>query len=101
MATYLNNLATLLRDTGRYEDAEPLYRRALSIDEKSLGSNHPSVATDLHNLGILLHDTGRENEGIELLLRAYQIMVKSLGPDHPSTRLIYKSLLSWGQPPEK
>jgi len=101
LAIDLNNLANLLSDTGRYEDAEPLYRRALSIDEKILGSNHPDVATDLHNLGRLLHDTGREKEGIELLLRAYQIMVKSLGPDHPTTRLIYKSLLSWGRPPEK
>lgn len=100
MAIRLSNLANLLSDTGRNEDAEPLYRQALSIDEKSLGSNHPDVAAGLYNLGILLHETGREKEGIELLLRAYQIYVKSLGPDHPSTQLTYKSLLSRGQPPE-
>ena len=38
LAKYLNNLANLLGDTGRYEEAEPLYRRAIEIGEKVLGA---------------------------------------------------------------
>ena len=40
----LNNLAQLLQDTNRLAEAEPLMRRALAIDEKSYGADHPQVA---------------------------------------------------------
>ena len=54
MARGLNNLAELLRATNRLAEAEPLYRRALAIDEKSFGPEHPNVATGLNNLAELL-----------------------------------------------
>lgn len=41
VARDLNNLALLLRATKRLGEAEPLYRRALAILEKSLGPDHP------------------------------------------------------------
>jgi hypothetical protein len=34
VATDLNDLASLLGDTHRLAEAEPLFRRALAIDEK-------------------------------------------------------------------
>ena len=37
----LNNLAELLRETGRLTEAELLLRRALTIDEKAFGPEHP------------------------------------------------------------
>jgi Tetratricopeptide repeat len=40
-------LAGLLRATNRLAEAEPLYRRALAIDKKSLGPEHPTAATDM------------------------------------------------------
>ena len=40
----LNNLAVLLQATNRLAEAEPLYRRALAIDERSYGPDHPDVA---------------------------------------------------------
>ena len=46
----LNNLAVLLKDTNRLEEAEPLMRRALDIWEKAYGPDHPQVATGLNNL---------------------------------------------------
>ena len=39
---------------GDYAGAEPLYRRALAIDERASGPDHPSVARDLNNLAALL-----------------------------------------------
>ena len=45
IATTLNNLAQLLQATNRLADAEPLMRRALTIDEESFGPGHPRVAT--------------------------------------------------------
>ena len=58
-AARLNNLAGLLRATNRLAEAEPLYRRALAIDERRLGQDHPNVATGLNNLASLLQATNR------------------------------------------
>jgi tetratricopeptide (TPR) repeat protein len=51
VAIRLNNLAQLLQDTNRLAEAEPLMRRALEIDEKSYGSDHPVLpaSTTLRN----------------------------------------------------
>ena len=73
------NLAGLLRQTNRPSEVEPLLRRALAIDEKSYGSDHPEVATDLNNLAGLL----RPSEAEPLFRRALAIDEKSYGPDHP------------------
>lgn len=39
---------------GKYAEAEPLYRRALAIQEKTLGPEHPKVAASLNNLAGVL-----------------------------------------------
>jgi tetratricopeptide (TPR) repeat protein len=44
------------------DDAEPLHRRAIEIDEKILGKEHPDVATRYNNLAVLLQDQGRYDE---------------------------------------
>ena len=62
----------------RYEMAEPLMRRALAIDERSLGADHPNVARDLSNLAQLLKDTNRLAEAEPLMRRALAIDEKSL-----------------------
>ncbi|MGO9423438.1 tetratricopeptide repeat protein, partial [Roseiarcus sp.] len=71
--------------TNRPGEAEPLYRRALKIDEASYGPDHPDVARDLNNLALLLHSTNRPNEAELLYRRALAIFEKSLGADHPNT----------------
>jgi tetratricopeptide (TPR) repeat protein len=71
----------LLRATNRLAEAEPLHRRALAIDEASLGLDHPSVARDLNNLALLLCDTSRLAEAEPLYRRALAIDEASLGQD--------------------
>lgn len=85
VATALNNLAELLRETNRLDEAVPLYNRALKIDEDSFGKDHPNVARDLNNLALLLAATNRLSEAEPLMRRALKICEDSLGPDHPST----------------
>ena len=79
----LNNLAALLQDTNRLEEAEPLMRRALAIDEQSYGPDHPNVARDLNNLAQLLQATNRLPEAEPLMRRALAIDEQSYGPEHP------------------
>ncbi len=63
--------------------AEPLYRRALTIDEKSYGPEHPEVATVLNNLALMLQDTNRLEAAEPLMRRALAIDEQSYGPEHP------------------
>ena len=62
MANRLNNLAALYRDQGKYAEAEPLFKRALAIDEKALGPDHPTVATIAENLARTLRNLDRDSE---------------------------------------
>lgn len=59
MAINLENLAECYRTQGRYAEAEPLYTRALAIQEKALGPEHPDVATSLTSLAALYRATDR------------------------------------------
>ena len=43
-----------MADQGKYEEAEPLFKRSLAIREKALGAEHPDVAQSLNNMGLLL-----------------------------------------------
>ena len=84
----LNNLAGLLKAEGKYAEAEPLYRRALGIDEKALGSEHPYTALDLSNLALLLDAKGDYAGAVPLLRRALAIYEKALGANARSTERV-------------
>jgi tetratricopeptide (TPR) repeat protein len=75
-------LGQLLRAKALYREAEPLYRRALAIDEKSYGPEHPNVSRALNNLAVLLEATNRPAEAEPLMRRALVIDEKSYGPEH-------------------
>jgi Tetratricopeptide repeat len=53
VAIRLTNLASLLKDTNRLAEAEPLYRRALAIFETSLRPDHPNTVIVRENLAAL------------------------------------------------
>ena len=57
MAASLNNLASLYTIQMQYSQARPLLKRALEIWVKTLGSEHPDVATGLENLAQLQRKT--------------------------------------------
>ena len=64
---------------GDYAKAEPLYRRALAINEKALGAEHPDTATSLSNLAILNIDLGKAGDALEFAVRAEKSQETQLG----------------------
>lgn len=80
----LNLLGLVYLSTSRYSEAEPLMRRALAINEKAFGSDHPTIAIRLNNLAQLLSDTNRLDEAEPLMRRALAIDEKAFGGDHPN-----------------
>ncbi|HLG77550.1 MAG TPA: tetratricopeptide repeat protein, partial [Ktedonobacteraceae bacterium] len=87
------NLAALYYQQGKYEEAEPLYLRALAICEQVLGSEHPDTAMSLNNLAALYYHQGKYEQAVSLMKRALGILTSSLGLEHPHTRQVKKNYL--------
>ena len=89
----LNNLALLYRDQGRYADAEPLYKRALAINEKALGPDHPNVATSPEQSGTALRCYKVAMPTLSRSTSArWRSIEKALGPEHPNVALSLNNL---------
>jgi len=86
VATVLASLATVRQALGRYEAAEQLWRRVLSIRERTLAPNHFSLATAFEHLAETCAARGKVSEALQLFQRALTIRELSLGADHASLR---------------
>ena len=84
VATVASELAHLLHETNRFEEAEPLARQALAINEAAFGNHNLNVARDLNNLAYLLLDTNQFEEAEPLMRQALDIFVATLGSHHPT-----------------
>ncbi|MDF0673938.1 MAG: tetratricopeptide repeat protein [Nitrospira sp.] len=71
-----NQLAHFLAVAALHHEAEPLMRRALTIAERSSGTEHPYVAIRLNNLAQLLQATNRLAEAKPLMRRVVTILLK-------------------------
>jgi tetratricopeptide (TPR) repeat protein len=75
-------------------EAERLYKRALAIDEKVLGPNHPKAATALNNLASLYSKLGRYADAEPLSKRSLSINENVLGLSHPDVATSLNTLAS-------
>ena len=91
-AWLLNQAGLRWHNLAAWGQAEPLMRRALTIDEQSHGPNHPEVATDLNNLAGLLQATNRLAEAEPMYRRALAIDERSYGPNHPDVAIDLSNL---------
>ncbi len=73
MVRPLTNLAQLYQAQSKYADAEPLYKRAIAILEKSFGTDHPHVAAVLKNMAEFYKKFRKEDESKRLEERAKRI----------------------------
>ncbi len=77
---YLNMAGRITHDLGRYAEARTFFEKALALREKSLGPEHPDVATSLNNLAVLFENQGQYPKAEPLLQRALAVREKVLGP---------------------
>ena len=66
MAKALNNLATLMDDSGSLSEALELYEHALSILRQYYGDVHPLVLVTMENLAAVLEATDDKDGAEEL-----------------------------------
>ncbi len=86
MASTLNNLGLLLRNQGKYADAEPFFRAALAMEQRLHGqADHPALARSLNHLGWLLRDQEKYTEAAPFF-RAALAMQQRLGELYSGAR---------------
>lgn len=73
LSACLLNLATVLCVQGKHEQADPLYRRLLALDESVLGSASTEYAMDLNNVAAHYRRMERYGEAEQLYQRAMKI----------------------------
>ncbi len=83
LAEVLQKAADYLCYRARYEQAEPLYRRALRIGKRVWGPEHPQVAYPFCGLAYLFYEQGKYQQAEPLYHQALQIREQVLGPTHP------------------
>jgi tetratricopeptide (TPR) repeat protein len=76
-------LASFLVAEEKYDEAEPLLRRALITFETVLGPDSCEAALVSHELADLLTVRGRTDEARSFYERALSIRRSALGSDHP------------------
>jgi tetratricopeptide (TPR) repeat protein len=81
VAQALNIVGVIGKYTGRWDDAERCYRRALALIGRVEGSEH-FVATLLHNIGGLEHARGRFARAEAPQRRGLSLRERALGPNH-------------------
>ena len=75
-------IATILKNDGKYEEAEALLRDAVAMEERLFGRDSPVLAGSLKDLGnvhLLQHDYAQAGP---LLERSLAILEKAYGPEH-------------------
>ncbi|MBA3662860.1 MAG: CHAT domain-containing protein [Bacteroidetes bacterium] len=78
------NLANIYRLQKKYTEAEDIYKKAIEVKEKKLGT-HPDLAHLKKGLAQLYMEMNRPEEVEKLLLSAYDINKKKLGENNPAT----------------
>ncbi len=95
VATTLTDLASLLAETNRREEAESMMRRALAIDEVSSDSDHLTLVISLNNLGRLLQEMNKLEEAELLMRRALGILESAPSFDNPKVAICLNSLATF------
>lgn len=83
LAEVLRKTADYLRGRARFEQAEPLYQRALHIEGQLAGPDQLRMATPLYGLALLYYEQGKYTQAEPLAQRALSLWEHALSPQDP------------------
>ncbi|CAE7841148.1 Nphp3 [Symbiodinium necroappetens] len=81
----MSNLAGLLEEQGRHEEAELLHREEMESSRAKLGEEHPETLTSMNGLATVLQAQRRHDEAQPLHRQALAGRRARLGDSHPET----------------
>jgi tetratricopeptide (TPR) repeat protein len=100
-ATWQKALGSVYEESGKYDEAEPLYLEALNTRRRVLGDEHPSTLTSINNLANLYYQQGRYDEALSLYLEDLNASRRVLGDEHPDTLISINNLAVFYRNTEK
>lgn len=83
LANTLNDLGVLYGMQNRDIEAEPLFERALVINEKAFGRQHPSVVLGLQNLSVIYASRNKFSKAHKAARESLEISLHLFGMSHP------------------
>jgi len=89
---YLNKAGIIAYTLSRYDTAIAYYEKALAIDLKTHGPDHPDVAAHWNNLGMAWDDKYEYDKAIGYYEKALASNLKIFGPEHPDVARIWNNL---------
>ncbi len=83
----IDDLAGAQAAIENYRDAEPLYERALKIQEREAARHQIGIVRTLNKLGGIYEATARAPQALDLYRRVITTWAPVLGGDHPDVRI--------------
>jgi eukaryotic-like serine/threonine-protein kinase len=87
ISSLLDDLAKVYTRIQKWDLARQTYERALDIDRRVLGDDHPRVAQHLENLAIVEQNIGDLKQAETLYLDSLKRMDSAYGERHPETAI--------------
>jgi tetratricopeptide (TPR) repeat protein len=94
VAQSMNSMGVVLKELGRFDEAQATLARSLAISTATLGESHPVTSKAMANLGLLLDGQGRDAEAEKYQRRALAAREAALGPDHLEVSFVLGNLSS-------
>lgn len=96
---FLAHIGQYFYERGLYQNAESPYHKALVLDQKRLGNDHPNIAKRLDDLATVYSAQGCYGDAEPLFLQSLTLSQQSLNENHPdiATSLNNLALLYWKQ----
>ena len=88
-ADLLSKLGNCEKKFGNFDKALEYYEKCLAIRLKTMGGEHPSVATSYNNIGLTWINKGETDKALEYYTKSLAIRLKTLGGEHPSVATSY------------
>ena len=77
-----------------YKKALEYNKKALAINERVFGKEHPEIAKTFNNMGGVFHAQGDYDMALKYFGKALSIKEEALGPEHSSTAVTHNNIAS-------
>ena len=91
-ADLLSQLGNCEKKFGNFDKALEYYEKCLAIELKTLGGEHPYVATSYFNIGSAWDNKGQYEKALEYYKKSLVIRLKTLGGEHPDVGSSYNNI---------